>query len=104
MTDNMGIRLQNPPHVGGFVKHEIVAPLNLTVTDAAKALGVTRPALSALLNEHSDLSPEMALRIEKAFGVSMDTLMRMQNRYDVAQTRLKAKDIVVAPFKEKRVA
>ena len=77
MAVDLGIRLKNPPHVGGFVKYEIVAPLELTVTDAAKALGVTRPALSALLNEHVDLSPEMALRIEKAFGVSMDTLMRM---------------------------
>ena len=49
------------------------------MTDAAIALGVTRPALSALFNERAHLSPEMALRIEKAFGVSMDTLMRMQN-------------------------
>jgi len=53
------------------------------VTDAAHVLGVTRPALSALLNERAHLSPEMALRIEKAFGVSMDTLMRMQNSYDI---------------------
>ena len=88
-------RLKNPPHVGGFVKHEIVAPLNLTVTDAAKALGVTRPALSALLNEHVALSPEMALRLEKAFGVSMDTLMRMQNSYDIAKARKGAKAIKV---------
>ena len=99
MAADLGIRLKNPPHVGGFVKHEIVAPLNLTVTDAAKALGVTRPALSALLNEHVDLSPEMALRLEKAFGVSMDTLMRMQNSYDIAKTRKGAKAIKVQRFK-----
>ena len=86
------------------MKHEIVAPLNLSVTDAAKALGVTRPALSALLNEHVDLSPEMALRLEKAFGVSMETLMRMQNSYDIVQTRLRAKEIKVTPYKERRVA
>ena len=104
MVGDLGIRMKSPPHVGGFVKHEIVAPLNLSVTDAAKALGVTRPALSALLNEHSDLSPEMALRLEKAFGVSMETLMRMQNSYDIAQTRLRAKDIKVMPYKERRVA
>ena len=104
MADNTGIRVKNPPHIGGFIKHEIMAPRNLTVTDAAKALGVTRPALSALINEHSDLSPEMALRLEKAFGLSMDTLMRMQNSYDIAQTRLRAKDIKVFPFNEKRVA
>jgi antitoxin HigA-1 len=57
------------------VKREIVEALELSVTDAAKALGVTRPALSALLNERAALSPELALRIEKAFGVSMDTLI-----------------------------
>lgn len=102
MVRELGVRLKNPPHVGGFVKHEIVEPLNLTVTDAAKALGVTRPALSALLNEHVDLSPEMALRLEKAFDVSMETLMRMQNSYDIAQARLKAHEIKVSPFKEKR--
>ena len=95
MAVDLGIRLKNPPHVGGFVKHEIVAPLDLTVTDAAKALGITRPALSALLNEHVDLSPEMALRLEKAFGVSMDTLMRMQNSYDIAKARKGAKAIKV---------
>ena len=99
MAADLGIRLKNPPHVGGFVKYEIVAPLNLTVTDAAKALGVTRPALSALLNEHVDLSPEMALRLEKAFGVSMDTLMRMQNSYDIAKARKGAKAIKVQRYK-----
>ena len=99
MAADLGIRLKNPPHVGGFVKHEIVAPLNLTVTEAAKALGVTRPALSALLNEHVDLSPEMALRIEKAFGVLMDTLMRMQNSYDIAKARRGAKAIKVQRWK-----
>ena len=95
MSQKPPSRLKNPPHVGGFVKHEIVAPLNLTVTDAAKALGVTRPALSALFNEHVDLSPEMALRLEKAFGVSMDMLMRMQNSYDIAKARKGAKAIKV---------
>jgi antitoxin HigA-1 len=70
----------------------------LSVTDAAKALGGTRPALSALLNEHVDLSPEMALRIEKAFGVSMDTLMRVQNSYDIACARETEKQIKVKPF------
>ena len=99
MAADLGIRLKSPPHIGGFVKHEIVAPLNLSVTDAAKALGVTRPALSALLNEHVDLSPEMALRLEKAFGISMDTLMRMQNSYDIAKARKGAKAIKVQRFR-----
>src|SRR4030088_3290795 len=96
-----GIRMKNPAHPGGFVKSEIVEPLQLSVTDAAKVLGVTRPALSALLNERAGLSSEMALRIEKAFGVSMDTLMRMQNSYDIAQARRRAGQIKVTRFVRK---
>ncbi|MCF6220833.1 MAG: HigA family addiction module antitoxin [Robiginitomaculum sp.] len=63
------MRLKNPAHLGGFIKYEIVEPLNLSVVAAAKILGVTRPTLSALLNERSSISPEMAIRIKKAFGV-----------------------------------
>jgi antitoxin HigA-1 len=99
MKPDLGIRMKNPPHVGGFVRHEILEPPGLNVTGAAKALGVTRPALSGLLNEHVDLSPEMALRIEKAFGVSMDMLMRMQNSYDIAKARKGDKAIKVQRFK-----
>ena len=71
--------MKNPAHPGGFVRHEIIEALDLSVTAAARVLGVTRATLSAVLNERARLSPEMDLRIEKAFGVSMDTLMRMQN-------------------------
>jgi antitoxin HigA-1 len=85
MNQLQGIRLKNPPHVGAFVRSEIIEPSGLSVTDAAQALGVTRAALSAFLNGHAALSPAMAVRIEKAFGVSMDTLMRMQNSVDIAQ-------------------
>lgn len=99
MSTMQGIRMKNPAHPGGFVKSEIIEPLGLSVTGAAQVLGVTRAALSALLNERAHLSPEMALRIEKAFGVSMDTLMRMQNSYDIAQTRNRAAEIEVAPYK-----
>src|SRR5262245_30663582 len=91
-------RLKNPPHPGGFVRAEIVEPLGLSVTAAASALGVTRAALSTLLNERSSLSPEMALRIEKAFGVSMDTLMRMQNSYDIARARRRENDIKIGRY------
>ena len=98
MSAAQGIRMKSPAHPGGFVKSEIIAALDLSVTDAAAALGVTRPALSALLNERAQLSPEMALRIEKAFGVSMDTLMRMQNSFDIARTRKRAREIKVARF------
>jgi len=99
MSAKMGIRMKSPAHPGGFIRHEIIDPLGLSVTGAAEALGVTRAALSTLLNERARLSPEMALRVEKAFGVSMDTLMRMQNSYDIAQTRKLEKAIKVTPFK-----
>jgi addiction module HigA family antidote len=95
--------MKNPAHPGGFIKFEIIEPLGLSVTGAAEVLGVTRATLSTLLNERAHLSPEMALRIEKAFGVSMDTLMRMQNSYDIAQTRKREGEIKVAPFKGKPV-
>ena len=76
--------------------------MGLSVTAAADAPDITRTALSAFLNERSALSPEMALRIEKAFGVRMDTLMRMQNSFDVAQARGKETEIKVARFAPKR--
>ena len=81
------IRLARPAHPGRFIKMEILEPLDLSVTKAAVILGVTRPALSALLNGRASLSADMALRIEKAFGPKMDTLLRMQTAYDIAQTR-----------------
>ena len=93
------IRMKSPAHPGGFVRSEIIEPLDLSVTAAAQALGVTRPALSAFLNERSHLSSEMALRIEKAFGVSMDTLMRMQNAWDIARAREREAEIDVAPYR-----
>ncbi len=101
MNAMQGIRMKSPAHPGGFIKSEIVEPLGLSVTEAARVLGVTRAALSTLLNERAHLSSEMALRIEKAFGVSMDTLMRMQNSYDIAQARKREGEIKVTPFKHK---
>ena len=71
--------MKNPPHPGAFIRTEIIQPAGLSVTAAAAALKVSRPALSSLLNGKADLSGDMALRIEKAFGVKMDTLMRMQS-------------------------
>jgi addiction module HigA family antidote len=76
--------LKNPPHPGDFIRTEIIQPARLSVT-AAAAARVSRPALSNLLNGSADLSGDMALRIEEAFGVKMDTLMRMQASYDLAQ-------------------
>src|SRR5271165_5491471 len=90
--------MKNPPHPGDFIRTEIIEPAGLTVTAAATALQVSRPALSSLLNAKADLSGDMALRIEKAFGVKMDTLMRMQSAYDIAKTRKREKQIRVRPI------
>jgi addiction module HigA family antidote len=99
------IRMKQPSHPGKFIRMEIIEPLELTVTSAAKVLGVTRPALSALLNGHAALSPDMALRIEKAFGPKMDTLLRMQTAYEIAEARnregeIKVKRYVAKPRRE----
>jgi addiction module HigA family antidote len=90
--------IKNPPHPGDFIRTEILDPAGLSVTAAASALQVSRPALSSLLNGKADLSGDMALRIEKAFGVRMDTLMRMQSAYDIARTRRREKEIRVRRF------
>jgi addiction module HigA family antidote len=88
----------NPPHPGEFIRTEVIEPYGLTVTAAAQVLGVSRPALSSLLNGKADLSGDMALRIEKAFGVKMDTLMRMQSSYDIARVRRHEKQIKVGRY------
>jgi len=92
------MRMYNPPHPGVFLKEELIESLSLTVTTASKVLGVTRPALSKLLNGRASLSPEMALRFEKAFGLKMDTLLRMQTSYDIAKTRKTANKINVERY------
>ncbi len=92
-------RMRNPVHPGEFIRAEILEPLDLTVTAAAQVLGVSRRALSSLLNGQADLSGDMALRIEKAFGVRMETLMRMQSSYDIVQTRQRAKLITVRRYR-----
>ena len=91
--------MSNPVHPGDFIKTEIIEAHGLSVTAAAKVLGVSRPALSNLVNENADLSGEMALRVEKAFGVSMDTMMRMQAAYDIARARRDAGRIRVRRYR-----
>ena len=86
-----------PVHPGGFIRRSVL-PDDLSVTVAARALGVGRPALSNLLNEKASLSPEMALRVEKAFDIKMDTLLRMQARYDAYQMRRREADIPVQRY------
>jgi addiction module HigA family antidote len=80
-----GVRMRTPTHPGCFVKEDILPPLGLSVTAAAKALGVARQTLSAFLNERSRLSPDTAIRIQKAFGVSAGLLMRMQTSFNIAK-------------------
>ena len=91
------MRMLNPPHPGDFIRTEIIEGHGLTVTAAAK-IDVSRPTLSTLLNAKADLSGDMALRIEKAFGVRMETLMRMQSSYDMARTRRRESQIHVRRY------
>ena len=87
-----------PSHPGEFVRMEIIEELGLNVTQAAEILGVRRATLSDLLNANAALSPEMALRIEKAFGVSMDMLLRMQAWHDASRMRARAEEISVQRY------
>lgn len=86
MNKISGVTLRSPAHIGDFVR-EILDGHELNVTTGAKVLGVTRQALSNLVNRHGGLSSDMALRIEKAFGVKMDTLLRMQTVWKIAEAR-----------------
>ncbi len=77
--------MKNPPHPGRVVRQDCIEPLGLTITEAAKALGVTRQALNNLVNGKAGISPEMAVRISKAFGGSAEMWLRLQMNYDLAQ-------------------
>ena len=81
--------MHNPPHPGEIIRELCLKPLGLTVTDAAKALGVTRKTLSELLNGHSGISPEMALRLSKAFGTTPESWLTQQMHYDLWKVRKK---------------
>jgi addiction module HigA family antidote len=101
-TEEKAMRMLNPVHPGRFLRSEVIEAHGLSVTQAAKILRVSRPTLSSLLNAKAGLSGDMALRFEKAFGVNMDTLMRMQNSYDIARTRRRAKEIHVKRYAPRR--
>ena len=92
------MRMLNPVHPGQFLRTEIVEAYGLSVTETAKALGVARPTLSSLLNVKADLSGDMALCFEKAFGVDTEPLMGMQNSYDIIQARSRAQQIRVKRY------
>jgi antitoxin HigA-1 len=85
-------------HPGAWLRAEIVEPHGLSVTDAAKHLGVTRQAMSMLLNGRAGLSADMAIRFEKAFGVKADTLLRMQGAHELAEARARENEITVKRF------
>ena len=87
-----------PSHPGDFIRTEIIEELGLSLTRVAEILGVRQATLSEVLNGHAALSPEMALRIEKAFDISMDMLLRMQAWYDASQMRARANEIEVQRY------
>ncbi len=90
--------MYNPPHPGEVVKELCIIPLGLTVTAAAKGIGVSRNTLSALLNGKFGISPEMAIRLSKAFGGSAESWLTQQMHYDLWQAQQKAKNIHVEKF------
>jgi antitoxin HigA-1 len=81
------VPMKNPPHPGRIVKQDCVEPLGLTITEAARALGVTRQALNNLVNGKAGISPEMAVRLSKAFGASPEMWLRLQANFELAQVR-----------------
>lgn len=91
--------MQAAPHPGGVVRRQCLEPLGLTVTEAAKGLGVTRQALSDLVNEKAGISVEMAIRLSKAFGSSPETWLGLQMAYDLWQARGRAEEIEVRDFR-----
>jgi len=87
--------MKNPPHPGLSVRHDCIEPLGLTISDAAKRLGVSRKQLSDIVNCHAGISPEMAIRLDKAFGGGAETWYRLQAAYDLAQAMKHADEIKV---------
>ncbi|NQV58387.1 MAG: HigA family addiction module antidote protein [Alphaproteobacteria bacterium] len=87
--------MKSPPHPGLSVRHDCLEPLGLNVTEAAKRLGISRKQLSDIVNCHAGISPEMAIRLHKAFGGGADTWLRLQAAYDLAQAMKHADKIKV---------
>lgn len=90
--------MKNPPHPGEIIRDLYVEPLGLTVTQAAAGLGVSRMTLSLLLNGHAGISPEMAVRLSRAFGRTPEAWLQLQMQYDLAQIDRQAERIQVTPF------
>jgi antitoxin HigA-1 len=87
--------MKNPPHPGLSVRQDCLEPLGLTVTEAARKLGVSRKQLSDIVNGRAGISPEMAIRLDKAFGGGAETWLRLQAAYDLAQAMQRADSIKV---------
>ena len=87
--------MKNPPHPGLSVRHDCIEPLDLSITEAADILGVTRQTLNNLVNGKSGISPEMAIRLDKAFGGGAETWLRLQMAYDLAEARQREGEIKV---------
>jgi len=95
--------MKHPVHPGKIIKHDCMEPLNVSVTDAAKALGVSRTALSRVINGKSSISPEMAIRVSKAFGSTPEQWLRMQLAYDMSLMREKVDTIQIERYQPSMV-
>jgi len=98
------MRMKDPPHPGRSIRDACLEPLGLTVTDGAKALGVTRATLSNLINGRAGVSPEMAIRLAKAFGGSPETWLKLQLQYDLAQALRNEAALEVRPVRRFQAA
>lgn len=96
----MSMKMHDPPHPGEIIREQCLEPLGLSVTAAAEGLGVSRKALSELLNGHTGVSPDMAIRLAKAFGGTAETWLRLQMQYDLWQAEQRADTIKVTRFAE----
>lgn len=95
--------MRNPAHPGELIRDEVLPSFGLTISKAVEILGVSRPNFNHMLNGKRSLTPDMALRIEKAFGVSSELLMSMQARHDLAQARLESEEIIASIQPQKMV-
>lgn len=96
--------MKNPPHPGTVVRVSCLEPFGLNVTDGAKVLGVSRQALSNLVNGRARMSSEMAIRLAKAFGSTTETWIRLQTAYDVVQAQAREDEIEIDPYKPQPAA
>lgn len=96
------MKMKNPAHPGELIRFDCLEPLGLSITDAAKALNISRQALNNLVNKKSGISPEMAVRLSKVFNGSPEFWMRLQLQYDLAQIERNSSKIVVKPLTKRR--